>query len=274
MGLFFNYAKPGKGVEKDEKRRTGAGLYFELLWRSIGKLVLANILYFVTSLPILAVYFVFNTHFLSIAMPENIGTSAFVQSAYLISMLVCILWGTGPVSAGFSYILRNTAREEHFFTCSDFFEKARESFKRGLVFLVIDFIMYVVSGTALFMYYNMAEKSGGVYTILFAIACLTLFLYTIMHFYLYEFEITFKNSLLQVYKNSIIMAFATLPMCVLITVIIYFTTVILLGFLNPIIVVIISALFWISVMRFVVDFYVARTIKKKILVKYENNSQE
>ncbi len=271
--MFFNYQKAGPGVEKDEKRRKGAGLYFELLWRSIGKLILANILYFLTSLPIIALYFVLATYFLSIATPENIGTAAFLQSAFIIALLVVILWGTGPVSAGYTYILRNTAREEHFFTCSDFFEKSKESLKRGLVFLAVDLIMFIGSGTAIFMYYNMAQKSGGPYTILFAVACITLFIYTIMHFYMYEFEITFKNSLLEVYKNSIIMAVATLPMCVLITFIIYFATVILLGFLNPLIVLIISALVWISIMRFAVDFYSARTIKRKILPKYENSEE-
>lgn len=274
MGLFFNYNKVGPGVEKDEPRRKGVALYFELLWRSIGKLCLANILYFAISLPIFAVYFLLATHFLGIVMPEEIGTIAFVQSAFLISLVVVILWGTGPVSAGFTYILRNTAREEHFFTCSDFFEKSKESFKRGLGFLAIDVFMFMCSVTSIITYYNMAEKSGGIYTVLFVVSCLSLFIYTIMHFYLYEIEITFRNSFVQVYKNSIIMALATLPMCVLLTAIVYFATIILLGFLNPLIVLFVSALVWISIMRFAIDFYVARTIKKKILPKYENDDAE
>ena len=268
MGLFFNYKKPGPGVSKDEKRRKGAGLYFELLWRSFGKLTLANMLYFALSLPILAIYFVASLYFVG-AYVESIGEVSVVQLSLIITLLVAILWGTGPVSLGFTYILRNTAREEAVFTCSDFFEKSKESFKRGLTFLAIDVIMFIGSVSAIFTYYNMAEKSGGIYTVLFAVACVTLAIYTFMHFYMYEFEVTFKNSLLEVYKNSLIMAFATLPMCVLITLIIYLATVILLGFLNPLIVLIISALVWMSIMRFAVDFYTARTIKKKILPKYE-----
>lgn len=270
MGLFFNYGKPGPGVEKDAPRRKGAGLYFELLWRSIGKLCLANLLYFATSLPVIALYFVFTTYFLGLAMPDAVGTLSFVQSAFLITLVVVILWGTGPVSCGYTYILRNTAREEHFFTCSDFFEKSKENFKRGLVFLAIDVIMFLGSVSAIFMYHNMAENSGGIYMVLFVIACITLFFYTIMHFYMYEFEVTFENRLIDVYKNSVLMAIATLPMCILITAIVYFATVIILGFLNPLVVLFISAIIWISTMRFVVDFYVARTIKKKILSKYEN----
>ncbi len=270
MGLFFNYTKPGPGVEKDEERHKGAALYFELLWRSIGKLILANILYFATSLPILALYFVASLYFLGIAMPEIVGTASILQSSLIITLLVAILWGTGPVSAGYTYILRNTAREEHFFTCSDFFEKSKESFRRGLVFLAIDLIMFIGSVSSVFVYHNMAEKSGGAYSILFLISCITLFIYTIMHFYMYEFEITFKSSILEVYKNSLFMAFATLPMCILLTLIVYFATTLLLGFLNPVIVLIIAVLLWISVMRFSIDFYTARIIKKKILPRYED----
>jgi len=273
MGLFFNYGKPGPGVEKDEIRRKGAGLYFELLWRSISKLILANMIYFATSLPIIAMYFVGALYFLSIAVPDIMWTASILQSAMLIALIVTILWGTGPVSAGFTYILRNTAREEHFFTCSDFFEKSRESFKRGLAFLGLDVIIFFCSLFSIFIYYKMSEASGGIYIILFFVACITFFIYTIMHFYMYEFEITFKNSLMEVYRNSLVMAFATLPMCVLITLIIYFATVILLGFLNPVIVLIVAGLAWMSVMRFIIDFYVARTIKKRILSKYENNEE-
>ena len=87
---------------------------------------------------------------------------------------------------------------------------------------------------------------------------------------MYEFEITFKSSILEVYKNSLFMAIATLPMCILLTLIVYFATTLLLGFLNPVIVLIIAVLFWISVMRFSIDFYTARTIKEKILSRYEN----
>ena len=66
------------------------------------------------------------------------------------------------------------------------------------------------------------------------------------------------------------MAIATLPMCVLITAIVYSATTFALGFINPAVALIIVALIWLSAMRFVVDFYVARTIKKKLLPKYEN----
>ena len=56
MGLFFNYDKPGKGIEKDAPKKKGPFLYLELLWRKLGKLILSNILYFVLSLPVILLY--------------------------------------------------------------------------------------------------------------------------------------------------------------------------------------------------------------------------
>lgn len=269
MGLFFNYTKPGPGVNKGEPRRKGVGLYFELFFRSFGKLCLANIIYFATSLPVMAIYFIASLYFLGVAMPELSPTAIF-QASIIITLIVSILWGTGPASSGFTYILRNTAREEHFFTISDFFEKMKESLKKTLAFLVIDLVMFISSAASIYVYGSMAKTGGAIYSVLLFGALITLFFYTIMHFYMYEFEITFENSFIQIYKNSIIMSLATLPMCIVITLVVYFATTLILGFLNPVVVLIIVAFFWLSMMRFVVDFYAARTIKKKILPRYEN----
>lgn len=37
MGLFFNYDKPGPGMDKNAPKHWGIFLYFELLWRNFGK---------------------------------------------------------------------------------------------------------------------------------------------------------------------------------------------------------------------------------------------
>ncbi len=273
MGLFFNYDKPGPGVDKDAPKKKGVFLYFELLRRNLSKLLLSNMLYFVVSLPVAVLYFMVISYFLGIATPEIVGTVTLSRMSVILTLLTVIFWGTGPVSCGFTYILRNIAREEHTFVFSDFLEKSRQSFLHGLVFLAIDIIMFISSTMAIWIYKNMAEKSGGIYVVLFATAIITLVLYTIMHFYMYEFEVTFKNSILQIYKNSFIMAFATLPMCLLIGFIICAVSIVLLGILNPIIVLIVAFLCWVSVMRFVVDFYSARIIKRTILAKYEKASE-
>lgn len=59
MGLFgFNYSKPGPGVDKDAPKKKGIFLFFELFFRKFWKLIHANMLYFICSIPmLLIVYF-------------------------------------------------------------------------------------------------------------------------------------------------------------------------------------------------------------------------
>ena len=273
MGLFFNYDKPGPGVEKNAPRKKGVFLFFELLGRNFRKLVLANMLYFLVSLPVCALYFIISLLVLTGVFPDGVMTVGFMQFTVIITLLLVVLWGTGPVSAGYTYILRNAAREEHTFFVSDFFQKSKESFLHGLVFLIIDIVMLIAFSTSVLTYGRMSEQVGGIYTLLFVLTVVMVIFYTIMHFYLYELEVTFKDGILRLYKNAFLMAFATMPMCLLIGVIIVFVSFALLSFLTPVAIVVVSFILWISVMRFIVDFYAAGIIKKHILPKYENTDE-
>ena len=126
MGLFFNYDRPGPGVDKNAPKKKGVALFFELLGRNLSKLILANMLYFAVSIPVIILFYFISLMILGNVMPEAIGTAGFAQMSVLMTLLVTIFWGTGPVSCGYTYILRNTAREEHTFLASDFFEKSKE----------------------------------------------------------------------------------------------------------------------------------------------------
>ena len=269
MGLFFNYDRPGPGVDKNAPKKKGVALCFELLGRNFGKLMLANMLYFVVSLPICILYYLIISMFLGSVIPDAIGSVGFTQLAVILTFLIVILWGTGPVSCGYTYILRNAAREEHTFLASDFFEKSRESFLHGLVFLIVDVVMLIAFSTSALTYWSMSGEKGGIYTLLLALTILVVFIYTIMHFYLYEMEVTFKDGTLKLYKNSFLMAITTMPMCLLNGAIICALSFTLLRYLTPVAIVIVAFVCWISLMRFIIDFYTGRVIKKHILSKYE-----
>lgn len=268
MGLF-NYDKPGKGVEKDAPRARGVFLYLELFWRNLGKLILSNLIYFGTSLPILAIYYLMSFAFLSGILPQNADGETLNRVALTATLTIAALWGTGPVSCGLTYVLRNIAREEHTWVCSDFFQKAREGFRHGIVFLLTDIAVLFVGITALSFYRSLAAD-GNALSILLTVTVITvLVLYTAMHFYIYEMEVTFENRLRDVYKNSFIMAAATLPMCILLGAVIFFVSVTLLGSLSPLGIIFFALVFWMSVTRFIVDFYSARVIKKRFIPEEE-----
>jgi len=64
-----------------------------------------------------------------LAQENTISNQEFMQitvyidliSRVLVTILFTVLWGMGPVTCGFTYVLRNYAREEHSWLFSDFF---------------------------------------------------------------------------------------------------------------------------------------------------------
>ena len=265
MGLFFNYDKPGKGVDKDAPKKKGIFLYFELMWRKLGKLFTSNMLYFLVSLPVILIYHFFSYLLLSNVIPPETDPTIYSQLTLIFTALITILFGTGPVSCGYTFLLRNFAKEEHVWLTSDFFQKIKENFKQGIVIFLAD-ILVLFLGTNSIMFYSSIYKSGhqiGLY--MTAIVFLFMMMYTFMHFYLYQFAITFDNKITAVFKNSFIMALASLPMNIFLTMLVLVLTYMLFSVLTPVAIVLVMLLFWISFMRFPIDFYSARIIQRKLI---------
>lgn len=263
MGLFFNYDKPGKGVDKDAPKKKGPFLYIELFWRKIGKLVQANMIYFLTSLPVFLLY-----HFLSFSVLASvfngIPLEIVTQFSVIVALLVGILWGTGPMSAGFSYILRNFAREEHAWVFSDMFEKAKENFKSGIVFFVVDILAFVLGINAIGFYYGLA-RTNVIFMYLMLVVIICMLIYTFMHFYMYQFAVTFENRIRDIYKNAFIMALANMPMNLILTAFAAICSYLVLSFLAPVGIILVAFLVWVMMMRFPIDFYTTRSIQRKII---------
>lgn len=268
MGLFNNYDKPGKGIDKDAPKKKGIFLYFELLWRKLGLLIKSNILYFLVSIPVILIY-----HFASWFALANLTRSGNPsQHMILISaVLLTVLWGTGPVSCGYAYLMRNFAREEHVFLTSDFFEKIKENFKLGIIMLIAD-IAVLFTGTVSLRFYMQLYKNGqGFAKYIICILIIAAMFYTFMHYYVYEFAVTFENKALDTIKNSFIMAAASMPMNLFLTLFVSLVTYLAFGFFTPIAIVFLSLFFWISLMRFPIDFYAARVIKRKLINNIQTN---
>lgn len=273
MGLFPDYNKAGPGIDKDAPKKRGIFLYFELLWRYLWKFVLSNMLYVSISLPVLLVY-----HYLFFGIFSGIyGADASVEainhSALVFTVTLAVFWGTGPASCGYTHILRNMAREEHVWVSLDFFKTAKKSFKHGFIFLIVDLVVFLTSMVALSVYSSYAKSSSMLYTIPMGIVIFALGMYTLMHFFMYEFEITFENKVKEIYKNSMIASIAAIPMCAVITAIICFLTYIILSAMKNGIIVAVSFIIWVGLMRFMIDLYTARFIKRHFL-KDSKESEE
>ena len=107
-GFFglFNYNKPGPGVAKDAPRKKRFFVFWSLYFRKFWKLMQANVLYVLFSLPVLS-------------------------------------WGLAEV--GLTYVTRNFVREKHAFIWSDFVDTIRKNWKQalpiGIVNLAVTFLL-------------------------------------------------------------------------------------------------------------------------------------
>ena len=214
MGLFgFNYDTPGPGVPDNLPPKKGVGLFFDILFRKISKLVGINILYALCSLPVFAVYFFLSTIHLNPILPaiEESGVSVFVL-CMAIGILLMLLLGGGVLTPGFVYVLRCFVRGEHAFVASDFFEHVKKNLKQSIPVMLIDFAFVFL----MLVNFNIIRQvpSLGVFRIpLYAIAVI----YSMVRMYLYILMVTFEAPLWKIYKYSLALSLYRLPqnLCIL-----------------------------------------------------------
>ena len=294
-----SYTKEGKGVEKRNPDEPRISLFFELLFRKFGCLIKLNLLYIVCCIPTFLVM-VFLSGLLSVritnvcapiiaqimglAAPDMSNAEFSVMLANLdlgvrvvISFIVAIMWGMGPVTAGFTYILRNYVREEHAWLFSDFFGKTKQNFGQALVIWIVDLVAFVVLTTAFLFYF----AQPGILHYMSYIILTVAIIYTAMHFYIYLCMITFKLSNKDIFRNSAIFALVKGPKNLLLEFILLFVhlwipyTAALNGW--PVwfwlIFIILELLVLVAVSGFTVNFWVYPALEKYI-IEAENKPED
>ncbi len=276
---FGNYMKEGKGVDKDAPEKRGLFAFFELFIRKFWKLIRLNMLYLISNIPTFIVLFFASGVVSSIFLNEY--NSIFEKFSMMtplvdlgirvyISLLFIIFWGTGPVTCGYTYILRNYSREEHAWLFSDFWQHTKNNFKQSFIVFLIDVFIFVALVIA---YYFYSKQSGVMYVFKYVILLIS-FVYTMGHFYLYPLMVTFKLSLRDIYKNSFIFAFAYLPKNILITILVALVHVVLpmmsiytgnWFMVYLFVFLVLEVLILVSLSGFIVNFSVYPSIKKDML---------
>ena len=135
---------------------------------------------------------------------------------------------------------------------------------------IIDMVVLLTGINAVYFYWQMSQTLPMLKYVAYMLSA-GMFIFTVMHFYMYEFLITFKCSLKEVYKNSLIMAFASLPMNIFLVLFVVIVSYLFFSILTPIAIVLVTALFWVSFMRFPIDFYAARKIKNELIDRKESD---
>ena len=218
---FFDYTKPGKGVDENAPPKRQIFVFFEVMFRKFWKIIQVNLLYFVAIIPSAVVLLLLGNivlaPILNILMAQNYDGSSLAITVIILNILfvavfVCLL-GAGPVTAGFVYVIRNFTREEHTWVWSDFWEHTKKNFKQAIIVFLVDVLAVYIFYIALNFYSN----AQGMISNLKYVMIVFFVIYIFMHLYIYPMMVTFKLSLKALYKNAFLFAFAKLPQNILIT---------------------------------------------------------
>ncbi len=273
MGLFHNYVKPGPGIEKDVPKRTGFPLYAELFSRHFWDLIKSNMLYALVSIPMFVILY-YGSYFMNVFSFDGIPKdfSSVLCTFYAVVLLVVL--GSGPASAGLAYTLRCFAREEHCFLLMDFFEKFKQNLKQSIIVTIIDVLLYVVClPVAIKSYYQTYQSTSSnlwYFLLIFTIAIAII--YAVMHIYFYQFIITYQLKLKDALKNSLIMTVVCLPATVLLTAFMVGLSFLMASYLDPLVIALIMLVFGVTFLRFPTEFYASRAIERK-MPKQENTEE-
>ncbi len=212
--MFGMKSQGGAGLTKEQASRRN---YFDIFSRHFRHIVgasflyaLSNLLFFGASFALFAAYFS-GDNFVKIAQAFLSGKSfVFPILPFLPLML------TGPFTAGFTYVIRNYAKQEHTFLFSDFFEHAKKNWKQALITSILAYLVMYLVVQALIVYNSIFVASGlplGVLYTLFFVVCTLL---TILFFYVYPMMVTFRMSLKTIFKNAWAFTIMKLPQNIII----------------------------------------------------------
>ena len=214
---FFSpdYETPGAGVPENEPQKPGPIRYFIVSGRKFWDMVVLNLLYFLFSLPAIAIYTLIGLLFLGKA-GDAVGGALAAEGMTDIQILelkaavhivlsvgfgflITALLGSGAPRAGLSFVLRNYSREEHAFLWSDFLENTKKNLGKGTVIFLIDVLFTFI------ICLDIASYGGaGTFWGLIAsyIALFIFIIYILMHPYIYMILVTFGLKLKAAYKNA------------------------------------------------------------------------
>lgn len=270
---FFDYTKPGPGVDKDAPPKHPFIVFFEVLGRKFWNLVKLNMMFFVFNIPayvcvLLASLFYF--HPIQDITSKDIISADLILRVMFGAFLTCIpVITVGPAQAGFAYILRNYSREEHAFIWWDFKDNALRNFKQASLVSLIDFFAVIVFGISINFYIN-NTNSSILMSLALGLIILAFVIFLMMHIYIYPMLVTFKLTIRQLYKNafifSVIKFFSNLGILLLCAFVIGISFYILpLG-------VVLFPLITVSLTGYILNFFAYPKLKKYMMT--EEDSEE
>lgn len=193
MGLFsnmFNYSKPGRGIDKDQREKRPFFRFFELFFRKFWKLIQLNLLYMLFWIPPL--------------LAGTLLTEFNATLAYLAFFLVGA-FTAGPATAGAVYVMRNFITESPVFLFSDFFQQFKENYKQSaLAFLINSLALFACYASYLF--YGEQLNLGFFSYVVKALVLIMAMIVAFETFHVFLLIVTVDLKLRDILKNCLLFA--------------------------------------------------------------------
>lgn len=192
--------------------------YFDICTNKFGGLVGLNLLYSLCSLPVIALYFFMASLVASnfVAPGAEFYADAVTNLALTIAFFIFITLGAGPLTPGFSYVMRNFVKGEHSFILSDFFKHIKNNLKQSIVIFFIDLIAISLLFININAIYMMPEIFFGMQGAFAFIMILISAIYVGARIYLYPLMVTFRAPLFTIIKTSFMLCALKLPQTILV----------------------------------------------------------
>lgn len=256
---FFDYAKPGPGVSKDEPPKSRLKVFFEVYFRKFWKLMSLNMMYFVFNIPAMLVLVALN-----LVQSKDVDELYYRIILTLIFVAVPIIT-VGPAQAGFTYVLRNFSREEHAFLWGDFKDAAMKNFKESVIISLIDLVVVLLASFSFSFYLKLSSQSIWS-SFAIGLMLISFVIFLMMHMYIYPMLVTFKLKVKQIYMNALLFSLHRFLPNLLILIIcaaVLFGTFLALNFVAFFLLPFIT----LSLIGFITNFYVYPSIKKHMMDK-------
>jgi len=172
------------------------------------------------------------------------------------------LVAAGPFQAGFSFILRNYIRDEHVFTWTDFWDHTKANWRQSLLASLISAAALMVLVINLTFYRTADFLPGSVRLAIQILLSTAGMVWLLMQIYVYPMIVTFKLTLGQIYRNSLLFVIMRLPYNLLYLLIAAVLLLVIPGvlMLNGSVAAILIAAVWYLVLALAVNQFLAMAI--------------
>ena len=204
MGLFGSYQNAGPGINPYAPKKKPFFRFWELMWRSLGKLLSLNILHTLLHAPLFLSLIVFLETDNAMTVPFSIG------------LLVIQFFLEGPIMAGCTRVLRLIVLDKPCFLGEEFKIGFSKNFMPSVLVWILDAVIIASITSGYFMYPLAAEHFNAnwpyiFYVISIGVALIVLF----MNFYLFPMIVCTNLKTKAVFKNAFMLACLSPKACLI-----------------------------------------------------------